>query len=51
MLKKEAITLKQLALLKKTFVKLTNVADWNNAATQFPLFADEVELKSSLLWT
>ena len=44
-LKKEAITLKQLALLKKTFVKLTNVADWNNAATQFPLFADEVELK------
>ena len=44
-LKKEAIALKQMALLKKTFVKLTNVADWSNAATQFPLFADEIELK------
>ena len=44
-LKKEATALKQLALLKKTFVKLTNVADWNDAVKQFPLFADEPELK------
>lgn len=46
-LKKESVVLKQLELLKKTFVKLTNVVDWNNAAMQFPLFADETELKSS----
>ena len=44
-LKKEATAMKQLALLKKTFTKLTNVPDWTNAVTQFPLFADEVELK------
>jgi len=37
--------MKQLALLKKTFVKLTNVPDWANAVMQFPLFADEIELK------
>ena len=43
-LKKEAIALKQLAMLKKNFIKLTNAADWEDAVSQFPLFACEVEL-------
>ena len=44
-LKKEATALKQLATLKKNFVKLTNVPEWKDAVSQFPLFACEVELK------
>jgi len=44
-LKKEAIALKQLAMLKRNFIKLTNAVDWEDAISQFPLFACEVELK------
>lgn len=44
-LKKEAIALKQLAMLKKNFIKLTNAVDWEDAVSQFPVFACEVELK------
>ena len=44
-LTKEAIALKQLATLKRNFVKLTNVTEWNDAVSQFPLFACESELK------
>lgn len=44
-LKKEAIALRQLAILKKNFIKLTNAVDWIDAVSQFPVFACEVELK------
>lgn len=44
-MKKEATALKQLAMLKKNFIKLTNAVDWEDAVSQFPLFACEVELK------
>ena len=44
-LKKEASNLKQIAALKKSFVKLTNSGSWEDAATKFPLHACEHELK------
>lgn len=44
-MKKEADVLKKLAVLKKTFVKLTNSKNWEEASSQFPLFACESQLK------
>ena len=44
-LKKEANVMKQLAALRKNFVKLTNSTTWEDSVAQFPLFACESELK------
>ena len=38
--------MKQLAALRKTFVKLTNSATWEDSVAHFPLFACEAELES-----
>ena len=48
-LKKEANSFKQLATLKKNFVKLTNSTSWDDAVAKFPLFACEVELRKFTL--
>ena len=44
-LKKEANSLKQLAALKKNFVKLTNSNNWEDAVARYPQFACESEMK------
>jgi len=44
-MKKEASVLKKMAVLKKAFVKLTNSKNWEDASSQFPLFACESQLK------
>lgn len=44
-IKKEAALLKQMALLKKKFIQLTNSGSWENSVILFPLHACEVELR------
>ena len=44
-MKQEADVLKRLETLKKTFVKLTNAKDWEDAEAQFQPFASVNELK------
>jgi len=44
-LKKEAGLLKQLAMLKKKFVQLTNSGTWENSVILYPFHAQEKELK------
>lgn len=44
-MKNEAETLKKLHLLKKTFVKLTNTRNWEDATCQFPQCACESHIK------
>ena len=44
-IKKEAALLKQMALLRKKFIQLTNSGSWENSVILFPLHACEVELR------